>query len=126
VNAASLALADAGIPMRGLVTAVECGSVTGEACADLSSREHSDIVSRLTVATVGKDFVICKLNIQLIDSFSGGKDEICMLDLKNIIHKDHVPQLIKMAMDANAQIHSCLESAVLIHMKKCYALSKRC
>ena len=55
VNVASLALADAGIPLRGLLSAVECGSADGLPCADLSSREHSELVPRLTMATVGKE-----------------------------------------------------------------------
>lgn len=54
VNCATLALADAGVPMRGLATAVECASVEGVACADTSSREHTEVVPRMTIGTVGK------------------------------------------------------------------------
>lgn len=39
--------------MRGLISAVECGSVDGTPCADMSSREHADVVPRVTVGTVG-------------------------------------------------------------------------
>jgi ribonuclease PH len=52
VNAGSLALADAGIPMRGLAAAAECGSVEGIPCADMSAREHTETVPRLTLATI--------------------------------------------------------------------------
>uniref|UniRef100_A0A914LEE4 Exoribonuclease phosphorolytic domain-containing protein n=1 Tax=Meloidogyne incognita TaxID=6306 RepID=A0A914LEE4_MELIC len=43
VNAGSLALADAGIPMRGLASAVECGCVDGVSCTDTSSREQTSL-----------------------------------------------------------------------------------
>ena len=53
MNAASLALADAGIAMRGLVGSVECGTVDGTPFADMNSREYSEAVPRITIATLG-------------------------------------------------------------------------
>ncbi len=41
INAASLALADAGIPMRDLVVAVAAGKVDGEVCLDLDKYEDN-------------------------------------------------------------------------------------
>jgi exosome complex component RRP41 len=58
VNAATLALSDAGIPMKGLVAASECGSVDGVACADISSREHNEMVPRVTLATVSEYYIL--------------------------------------------------------------------
>jgi exosome complex component RRP41 len=104
VNAASLALADAGIPLRGLVAAVECGSVTGTPCADMSSREHSEIVPRMTIATIA------------------GKEDAVLVDMKNIIHRSHMKDLFKIGIDASAQVHSCLEVAVLNHVKTAHRI----
>ena len=41
VTAAAVALADAGIPMRGMVTAVAAGKVDGRVCLDLSREEDN-------------------------------------------------------------------------------------
>lgn len=41
VTAAAVALADAGIPMRGMVTAVAAGKVDGKVCLDLSREEDN-------------------------------------------------------------------------------------
>lgn len=49
INACSLALADAGIPMRGVVTCVTCSSVDGRPVVDISAREEMDTIPRLTV-----------------------------------------------------------------------------
>lgn len=49
VNAASLALADAGIPMKGIVSAVTCTMFEGVSVVDIMSREENDISPRLTV-----------------------------------------------------------------------------
>ena len=52
MNAGSIALTDAGISMRGLAAASECGDVAGTACADMSAREQSEMVARMTIATI--------------------------------------------------------------------------
>jgi len=45
--------------MRGLASAVECGCVDGVSCTDTSSREQSELIPRITIATVGM-FLICQ------------------------------------------------------------------
>lgn len=107
VNAASLALADAGIPIRGIVAAVECGNVSGTPCADMSAREHSDIVPRITVGTIA------------------GKEEAVLVDLKNIIHQSHFKDLFKLGIEACAQVHACLETAVLSHTKRVHRVEPK-
>uniref|UniRef100_A0A1I8BTD3 RNase_PH domain-containing protein n=1 Tax=Meloidogyne hapla TaxID=6305 RepID=A0A1I8BTD3_MELHA len=91
VNAGSLALADAGIPMRGLVSAIECGCVDGVPCADTSSREQSELIPRITIAT-------------------------------NLVHRSHLTEFLKSAIDACAQIHSCLETIVFENVKTAHRL----
>uniref|UniRef100_A0A915M4K5 Putative exosome complex component RRP41 n=2 Tax=Meloidogyne TaxID=189290 RepID=A0A915M4K5_MELJA len=104
VNAGSLALADAGIPMRGLASAVECGCVDGVSCTDTSSREQSELIPRITIATVG------------------GREEIILISLKNLVHRSHLTEFLKSAIDACAQIHSCLETAVFENVKTAHRL----
>uniref|UniRef100_A0A915LU78 Putative exosome complex component RRP41 n=1 Tax=Meloidogyne javanica TaxID=6303 RepID=A0A915LU78_MELJA len=104
VNAGSLALADAGIPMRGLASAVECGCVDGVSCTDTSSREQSELIPRITIATVG------------------GREEIILISLKNLVHRSHLTEFLKSAIDACAQIHSCLETAVFEDVKTAHRL----
>uniref|UniRef100_A0A914LKU6 Putative exosome complex component RRP41 n=1 Tax=Meloidogyne incognita TaxID=6306 RepID=A0A914LKU6_MELIC len=104
VNAGSLALADAGIPMRGLASAVECGCVDGVSCTDTSSREQSELIPRITIATVG------------------GREEIILISLKNLVHRSHLTEFLKSAIDACAQIHSCLETAVFENVKTVHRL----
>ncbi len=52
INAASLALADAGIPMRDLVVAVAAGKVDGEVCLDLNKLEDNFGEADLPVAVM--------------------------------------------------------------------------
>uniref|UniRef100_A0A915D0G8 Exoribonuclease phosphorolytic domain-containing protein n=1 Tax=Ditylenchus dipsaci TaxID=166011 RepID=A0A915D0G8_9BILA len=102
VNAASLALADAGISIRGLISAVECGSVNGVPCADMSSRENNDVVPRVTLGTIG------------------GTNQIVLLDMKNVVNEGRLPDLLEMGVTACAQVHACLETAILGHIKNAY------
>ena len=50
INAASVALADAGIPMRDLVTAVAAGRVGGECFLDLEYKEEEETAADLPIA----------------------------------------------------------------------------
>lgn len=104
VNVGSLALADAGITMKGLAASAECGSVDGVACADMSSREQNELVPRITVATIS------------------GNEETILVDMKNLIHQNHLPALLKMGISACAQIHACLETAVFNHVKAAHRI----
>ncbi|KAI1732869.1 3' exoribonuclease family, domain 1 domain-containing protein [Ditylenchus destructor] len=85
VNAVSLAIADAGISIRGLITAVECGSVDGVPCADMSSREHMEVVPRVTIGTVD------------------GKNKIVLLEMKNVVNETRLPALLDMGVNACKQ-----------------------
>ena len=50
----SLALVDAGIPVKGVVSAVECGLVHGYICTDLNNLEVRNNAPKIAVATLGK------------------------------------------------------------------------
>jgi len=101
INAASLALVDAGIAMRGIVSSCACGSTNGVVCVDLSNNEESSTASdvpRLTVATVG------------------GGDEVVLLELDRRVHHDHLEMLIDEAINAAKHVHSCMQTAVRAHL----------
>jgi len=107
VNAASLALADAGIAMRGLVASVECGTVDGTPFADMNAREYSEVVPRITVATLG------------------GKEEIVLVDMTNIVHKSHIDGLLRMGLVSCSQVHACLQTAVLSRVREAHKIDER-
>jgi len=98
INAATLALADAGVPMQGLTSAAQCGWSEGTVCMDLSAMEEGDMVPRVTVATV-----------------SGG-EHMVLVELHNRIHHERLSQLLKAGRQAAAQVHSCLQAAVTLHV----------
>ena len=127
VNVGSLALADAGITMKGLAASAECGSVDGVACADMSSREQNELVPRITMATISafqRFYMWLKLKIQLFYHIKiiGGNEETILVDMKNLIHRNHLPALLKMGISACAQIHACLETAVFNHVKAAHRI----
>uniref|UniRef100_F1LDB2 Putative exosome complex component RRP41 n=1 Tax=Ascaris suum TaxID=6253 RepID=F1LDB2_ASCSU len=99
VNAATLALADAGVPMRGLVAAASCAcALDGTPCADVSAREESNVMPRITIANIS------------------GMDEIILTELQNRLHRDHLIPMLQCARMAASQVHSCLEVAVSAHI----------
>ncbi|KAL3990549.1 3' exoribonuclease family domain 1 protein [Acanthocheilonema viteae] len=105
VNVGTLALADAGVPMRGLVAAASCSCAPGGlACVDVNSREEMDIIPQLTVATIS------------------GQDAIVLAELQNRLHRSHLAVVLEAARKATAQVHSCLEAAVLTHIKAAIGL----
>lgn len=99
VNAGTLALADAGVPVRGLIAATSCACAPGGvACVDVSSREETNVVPRITLATIS------------------GQDAIVLAELRNRLHRDHLLLVLEAARKATAHVHSCLEAAVLTHV----------
>lgn len=104
INAASLALADAGIPMRGVVTCVTCSSVEGRPVVDISAREEMDTIPRLTLATVS------------------GRDEVVLVEMENRVHMDHLSPLMAASHTASSSIHSCLHAALQQHLSQTRAI----
>lgn len=71
INAASIALADAGIPMRDLVTAVAVGKIKGEYVMDLSGVEEEITECDLPVAYLPREK---KFTLLQMDGDSSAKD----------------------------------------------------
>uniref|UniRef100_A0AC34RKP0 Exoribonuclease phosphorolytic domain-containing protein n=1 Tax=Panagrolaimus sp. JU765 TaxID=591449 RepID=A0AC34RKP0_9BILA len=95
VNAASLALIDAGIPVKGIVSAVECGVVHGHICTDLNMLETRGNSPKIVIATLD------------------GARESVMMDYKNNYHINQLDKLIDAAFDANEKIYGCLRQAIV-------------
>ncbi|KIH61663.1 3' exoribonuclease family, domain 1 [Ancylostoma duodenale] len=95
VNAASLAMSDAGIPMKGLVAAATCSIVDGQPVVDVNQREETDILPRLTLATLR------------------GEDEVVLVELQNRVHMDHLPALMAAAKDTCKGVHECICAAIV-------------
>ncbi|WKY04451.1 hypothetical protein Q1695_005448 [Nippostrongylus brasiliensis] len=95
VNAASLAMSDAGIPMKGIVAAATCSIVDGQPVVDVNQREETDILPRLTLATLR------------------GEDEVVLVELQNRVHIDHLPALMAAAKDTCKGVHECICAAVV-------------
>ncbi|RLG37049.1 exosome complex exonuclease Rrp41, partial [Methanosarcinales archaeon] len=63
INAASVALADAGIPMRGLVSAIAVGKVEGEIVLDLNAIEDNYGDADMPVAMIAKTNTITMIQM---------------------------------------------------------------
>jgi ribonuclease PH len=61
-------------------------------------------------------------SILIIANFSGGKEEIILVEMKNLLHRNHLNELLKMGIDACAQIHACIETAVFQNVKAAHRL----
>lgn len=76
INAASLALADAGVPMRSLVSAVACGLVDGKVMVDICGEEEKTTACDLPVGYADKDKKIVLLQLD---------GDIAQNDLKKVL-----------------------------------------
>lgn len=89
ICAASMALADAGLPMKDLVSAVSVGKVGDKVLVDLNKEEedHEDGSTDIPVAMMPR------------------KDEITLLQLDGEIKKDELKQALEFARKACLDIH---------------------
>ncbi|MFH1420358.1 MAG: exosome complex exonuclease Rrp41 [Candidatus Aenigmatarchaeota archaeon] len=87
INAASLALADAGVPMRDLVASCSAGIVAGNVLLDIAGKEDTEGMLDLPVAYYPK------------------KNMITLLQMDGIVDKERVKQIIELAMKGCKQIH---------------------
>ena len=88
ITAASLALADAGIPMRGLVAGVAVGKVQGELVLDIDELE--DMYGEADMPVAG----IPSLN------------KIVLLQLNGVLKPHEFPKALKMAWEGIKKIHA--------------------
>ncbi|XP_066537905.1 exosome complex component RRP41 [Hoplias malabaricus] len=100
VNAATLALVDAGIPMRDYVCACTAGFVEETALADLCHAEESGGSSTLALALLP-----CSQNIALLQ-----------MDAR--LHQDHLDTLMEAAMKACKDLSKVLDNVVRQHLQE--------
>uniref|UniRef100_A0A7E4ZQT9 RNase_PH domain-containing protein n=1 Tax=Panagrellus redivivus TaxID=6233 RepID=A0A7E4ZQT9_PANRE len=100
LNATTLALVDAGIPVKGILSAVEVGMVHGYICTDLNQQETRSNLPKVVLASLN------------------GKRESIMMDYKNTIHLNQLDKMIDAAFDANEKIHACLREAIVLRTEE--------
>ncbi len=95
INAASVALADAGIPMKDLVSSVAVGKIDGEIVLDLNAMEDNHGEADMPVAMVART------------------NTITLLQMDGRLEKEEFERGLKLAMGACHQIYE-LQRAALI------------
>lgn len=90
ISAAAMALADAGIPMKDMVSAVAVGQVDGTVVADLTYDEeaYDGIVSDIPVAMIHNT------------------KEITLLQMDGEISKEHLLKALELAKEATEKIYA--------------------
>ncbi len=87
INAASLALASAGVPMKDLIAACSVGKIDGELIVDLNGLEDNNSESDVAVAV------------------SPHKNEITLLQMDGLLTKEELFELLNAAIEACKKIH---------------------
>lgn len=100
INAAAIALADAGIPMRDLIASCAAGKIQGQAVLDIAGKEDTEGELDLPVAYYPK------------------KKKITLLQMDGISAGDEVRELISLAIKGCEKIHDMQRAA----LKKKFAL----
>merc|ERR1712079_533249 len=100
VNAATLALIDAGIPLKDYVTACTAGYINDRVLVDVNNHE-SNIGggSELTMAMLPKS------------------EEIVLLEMAQRFHVDHLEKVMDAAVQGCKDIHAIIDKVVRKHMK---------
>lgn len=106
VNAATLALVDAGIPMRDYVCACTAGFVEDTPLADLCHVEESGGGTSLSLALLPR---------------SGN---IALLQMDARLHQDHLDTLMEAAMTACKGLNKVLDGVVSQHLKEVSVLTR--
>uniref|UniRef100_A0AAV2JSD8 Exosome complex component RRP41 n=1 Tax=Knipowitschia caucasica TaxID=637954 RepID=A0AAV2JSD8_KNICA len=104
VNAATLAVIDAGIPMRDYVCACTVGFVDETPLADLCYTEENGGVSSLAMALLPR----------------GG--QIALLQMDARLHQDHLESMMEAAMTACKGVSKVLDEVVRQHLEEASAL----
>ena len=95
INAASVALADAGVPMRDLVSSVAVGKVGGEIVLDLNAVEDNYGEADMPIAMVAR------------------RNTITALQMDGNLTKDEFEKGLKLAMKACQQIYELQRTALI-------------
>lgn len=101
VNASTLALIDAGIPLKDYVTACTAGYIHDRVLIDVNNQESSiGGGSELTMAILPKS------------------EEIVLLEMAQRFHVDHLEKVMDAAMKGCKDIHAILDKVVRKHLVK--------
>ncbi len=100
ITVASVALANAGIPMKDMVTAVAAGKVGGEIALDLNKEEDNLGQSDLPVAMANRT------------------KEILLLQMDGMLTKEELQKAIEMAKRASDKIYAVQERALIEFYEK--------
>ncbi|ODV92718.1 hypothetical protein CANCADRAFT_56317 [Tortispora caseinolytica NRRL Y-17796] len=103
-NAATLALIDAGIPMKDYICACSAGIYDTTPFLDLSNAEETDL-SFLTIGALGND------------------SDVLMLLLENKIPADHLPVVMDMALSGTQLVRQVMDDTVRYYTQQ--RLAKR-
>jgi exosome complex component RRP41 len=94
INATSLALAHAGIPMKDLVVACSVGKIDGTLIVDLNGKEDNNSECDMAVAMMP------------------GKDRITLLQMDGVITREEFTQLLKLARESCKKIYEFQRKAL--------------
>ncbi len=94
INAAAVALADAGVPMRDMVCSVAVGKIDGTYVVDLAGKEE--------------DASDCDLPI----AYMPNQDKITLMQMDGSITKEDIGKLIELAKDACRKINEAQKEAL--------------
>ncbi|HET6399244.1 MAG TPA: exosome complex exonuclease Rrp41 [Candidatus Thermoplasmatota archaeon] len=97
---AAVALADAGIPMKGLVSAVACGKANGQVILDLNGQEDNYGEADLPVG---------------VNHTTG---EIVLLQMDGNLSPEEFEKALDMAVEANKKIHAVMREALLARFNR--------
>nr|KAF6404742.1 exosome component 4 [Rousettus aegyptiacus] len=100
VNAATLAVLDAGIPVRDFVCACSAGFVDGTALADLSHVEEAAGGPQLALALLP------------------ASGQIALLEMDARLHEDHLERVLEAAARAARDVHTVLDRVVRQHVRE--------
>lgn len=100
LNAACLALANAGMPMRDLISSVSVGKIDGKLVLDIAGVEDNYGEVDMAVATIG------------------GSDKFVLLQADGILTKEEFIKLLDMAQKGCAEVYAKQKKALLEYYQK--------
>lgn len=100
INAASLALADAGVPMKDLVTACSVGKIDGKLVVDLNGKEDNNS------------------EIDLAFAMMATKKKVTLLQMDGIVTKNELVKLIKLAEQTCEKIYEMQKKSLKEKFKR--------
>ena len=95
ITAAALALADAGIPMKGMVSACAAGVVDDTPVLDVNGKEDKEGNADIPIATINKSD----------DEDSKSEDKITLLQMDGDLTTDQVEACVELAKDGCRQLY---------------------